>query len=526
MQRPALQIARHGRSQLVIRLEPGPLTIGRDPHNDIVLPDDRVADLAAALHVNEAGEVWIRDHSGGQIDWDDRPVDDGEGRLVPGAVLRAGAFELTLKEHLETLPDVVRQTMTRADDQASTGDRVVVKYGGLTHVLDPDHALNIGGRPNNDIVVDDGYVSGHHCRIVYDQGRWLLVDLQSRNGTRLNDVNIEVAELPSTGRIQVGNATLSVSRPAVEPTAEVVELHGLTAASPAMKAIFPRLERFARALDPVLVLGESGVGKELVARALHAASPRASGPFRVVNCATLNTQLSGAELFGHRKGAFTGAANAQAGMFEEASGGTLFLDEIGELPIDVQPTLLRTLETSTVRRIGTSTEVPVDVRIVSATHRQLDVLARDGRFRDDLIFRIKVLTLTIPPLRERPEDIAVLASFFLQSAPEVSLADDALDRLRQHSWPGNVRELRNVIRCALAMREGDVIRGTDIQIDAPSVPAPRITPRRRAALTDNAVRQETIAALEANNGVAAQAARQLGISKSTMHYRMTRYGLL
>ena len=526
-----LEVVRRGRTQIIIKLDPGPLSLGRDQENDIALPDPTLPELAGLLTVTEEGRVFVREQSPGALDWDGRGQ-DVEGELNLESRLRAGSFELRIRHSGEATRESdrpVRKTQARrADEPTETPARVIEHPGGAIE-LDPSHTLSIGGQPTNDVVIQDPFVSGYHCRVQYDRDRWLLIDLDSTNGTFLNGVRIEVVELPKEGVISVGDVELRVTTPlprlAVKEEANVQEFFGMKAASPVMHALFPRIERFARAGDPVLVHGESGVGKELVARALHMASERALGPFRVLNCATLSAQLSGAELFGHRKGAFTGAAQAQSGMFEEASGGTLFLDEIGELPLEVQSTLLRTLEVGTIRRIGTSTETPVDVRIIAATHRKLHERVANGFFREDLMYRVNVLTLNIPPLRERPEDIELLARHFLDGAPGVQIASEAVARLRQHSWPGNVRELRNVIRCALAMREDDVIRGSDLQIMSTKLDAVQRSPRRRAALNDEAVRRETIEALEASGWVASHAAARLGLTKGAMSYRMDRYGL-
>ncbi len=237
----------------------------------------------------------------------------------------------------------------------------------------------------------------------------------------------------------------------------------MVGSSPALLEIFKTIGKVAPRNVPVLITGESGTGKELVARALHAASPRAEGPFIAVNAAAIPRELLESELFGHERGAFTGAVSARAGRFREASGGTLFLDEIGDMPVDLQAKLLRVLQSGEVMPVGARDPEQVDVRIVAATHRDLDERVRAGEFREDLLYRLRVVPMSIPPLRERPEDIRTLALHFteryaveLASGP-ATLPEPTLERLEAHDWPGNVRELENAIKRALVLSTDDVL---------------------------------------------------------------------
>ena len=235
--------------------------------------------------------------------------------------------------------------------------------------------------------------------------------------------------------------------------------HGLAGTSNAMRCLREEITRFSRSSATVLVKGESGVGKEKVAHALHAASPRAERPFVIVDCAALPENLLEAELFGHAKGAFTGAVNARVGAFEAADGGTVFLDEVGEMPLAMQPKLLRVLESHTVRRVGESNHRRVNVRVVAATNRDLAQMVRERTFREDLYFRLAVLLVSVPPLRHRRDDLPELVEHLLRRLrPEVGtrrLTPGALDVLAAYHWPGNVRQLLNVLRRALA-RTDDV----------------------------------------------------------------------
>ncbi|MCU0293043.1 MAG: sigma-54 dependent transcriptional regulator, partial [Thermoanaerobaculaceae bacterium] len=300
--------------------------------------------------------------------------------------------------------------------------------------------------------------------------------------------------------------------------------------APALKELLGLVDTVAPRDVSVLVTGESGTGKELVARRLHERSGRAAGPFVAVNCAALPESLAESELFGHEKGAFTGADRQRLGRFEEADGGTLFLDEVGELPAAQQAKLLRTLDGRTVRRVGGSAEIPVDVRLVAATNRDLAAEAASGSFRQDLYFRLAVVTVHLPPLRERVSDIPVLARHFVATlaarhhvaAPE--LAAPALAALERYRWPGNVRELRNVLERAVVVRGGASIRPEDLALPTAvgvggesggSIPLDR----------DVREREVLLEALRRAGGNRDEAARLLGVSVRTLYYRLRRYGI-
>jgi two-component system nitrogen regulation response regulator GlnG len=252
----------------------------------------------------------------------------------------------------------------------------------------------------------------------------------------------------------------------------------LVGRSPALLEVFKTIGRVAASDVSVLITGESGTGKELVARAIHQASARSEGPFVAVNAAAIPRELLESELFGHERGAFTGAVESRPGRFREARGGTLFLDEIGDMPVDLQAKLLRVLQSGEVTSVGGRRPEHVDVRIIAATHRDLDAAVRDGRFREDLLYRLRVVPIEIPPLRERGEDVAALAQHFvaryaeeLGTGPRV-LSPDALERLLAHPWPGNVRELENAIKRALVLSTGEVLAPDAFAFLAPPAAAP------------------------------------------------------
>jgi two-component system, NtrC family, response regulator AtoC len=282
----------------------------------------------------------------------------------------------------------------------------------------------------------------------------------------------------------------------------------------------------------VLVRGETGTGKELVARALHYSGPRRHKPFVELNCAALPAQLLESELFGHERGAFTDARERKLGLVETAEGGTLFLDEIGDMEPALQAKLLKLLEERSVRRLGSLREQKVDVRIVAATHRSLDQLVREGRFRADLYFRLRVVQLELPPLRERGEDVLLLARSFVahhaarygRPAPEITVR--AVQAMRRHSWPGNVRELRNLLEQAVLLAQGPALDIEDLGIwSDPTAAAPAAAPAADDATLPAMERQALVRALERTGGNVSQAARELGISRDTLRYRMDKHGL-
>lgn len=307
--------------------------------------------------------------------------------------------------------------------------------------------------------------------------------------------------------------------------------------SPAMQRVRATIQKLARSQAPIYISGESGVGKELAARAIHELGPRAFGPFVPVNCGAIPTELMESEFFGHKRGSFTGATADKDGLFQAANGGTLFLDEVAELPMHMQVKLLRVIQEKSIRPIGARSEIPVDVRILSATHKNLQKLVEQGAFRQDLYYRINVIELAMPPLRERPEDIPQLARHFLDRlAPEwglskPQLSTDALRALVAYEFPGNVRELENVLERAVALCEGDVIEEEDLQLRqrsaAPAVPADPAA-AARVGLTeyiDTLEREALLKALEECRYNKTAAAKKLGITFRALRYRLKKLGI-
>jgi two-component system response regulator PilR (NtrC family) len=303
-----------------------------------------------------------------------------------------------------------------------------------------------------------------------------------------------------------------------------------------MQQLRATISKLARSQAPVYIAGESGVGKELVARLIHEQGARSGGPFVPVNCGAIPAELMESELFGHRKGAFTGAHADKEGLFQNANGGTLFLDEVAELPLHLQVKLLRVIQEKSVRPVGATSELPLDVRILSATHKNLAALVEDGRFRHDLYYRINVIELVVPPLRERRDDIAQIAAAIMQrlaaeqGEPALSLSEQALAALVEYPFPGNVRELENILERAIALCEGARIELSDLALPSAGRAADVVAPERNTVATANAAdlpdalesleRERIRQALEACRYNKTKAAAQLGITFRALRYKL------
>jgi transcriptional regulator with GAF, ATPase, and Fis domain len=314
----------------------------------------------------------------------------------------------------------------------------------------------VGSAPGNDLALNDPAVSRVHCELRVRADSVLVKDCGSTNGTFVEGVRLREGEVKLGTSVQVGSSVFRIepvtgtSFVAISDNTSFGELVG---GSLEMRRVYAVLERIAPTAATLLIEGETGTGKDVAARALHAASPRADGPFVPVDCGAIPENLVESELFGHVRGSFSGAVSDRKGVFEEAHGGTLFLDEIGEMPLSVQPKLLRAIETRSIRRVGGNSERQVDVRIVAATNRSLASCANQGTFREDLYYRLAVVEVKLPPLRTRGEDIALLGRHFYSrfAGPDVSLPPAFLATLATRSWPGNVRELRNFIERSVSL---------------------------------------------------------------------------
>ncbi len=390
--------------------------------------------------------------------------------------------------------------------------------------------IHIGTAQNNHLVLNDPTVSRYHVEISCSRSGLLIVDHGSTNGTFAGPVRIERAIVQPGTLIDVGGSTLRLTLGAKEPV-EVYpaeSLDGLRGRSAALRRLMAQVQKVAPSSAAVLLIGESGTGKELLARALHHESPRKKAPFEVVDCGALVPALIASELFGHERGAFTGADQKHIGAFERAEDGTVLLDEIGELPASVQSLLLGALERRRFRRVGGKTDIALQARVLSATHRDLRSEVNSGTFRLDLYYRIAVVTLRAPALRERPEDIPILIEHFVREAghagPSSELfSEKALFALQQHAWPGNVRELRNFVEATLALGEPPEVEGA--RADSPALSAPNgidfIAPlltqpykRARAAVIEELDGRYFEKLMERCGGNVSRAAREAEINRT------------
>ncbi len=332
--------------------------------------------------------------------------------------------------------------------------------------------LSVGTSSKNDLVLTDKTVSRRHCEISVRNDRYFLHDLESTNGTELNGTPVVEAFLSPGARVRIGDTELLFEpkkkweRISDEKTGHFGAMYGR---SQVMSEVFALLGKVARTDLSCILVGETGTGKELAARGIHDNSDRAKGNFIVIDCGAVSKTLIESELFGHEKGAFTGADRQRIGAFEASDGGTIFLDEIGELSIDLQPKLLRALERREVKRLGSARHLEIDVRVVAATHRDLHEMIKKGEFREDLYYRLAEVVVELPPLRARRDDVGVIAQrifeeFSTEGGGASSMSVEAVKELEARLWPGNVRELRNVLRRAMAMCVTGTIEVADLNL--------------------------------------------------------------
>jgi DNA-binding NtrC family response regulator len=436
----------------------------------------------------------------------------------------------------QTLPKSQRQTLV-----APRLELKITREAGQpvdrTLILEGDF-FRIGSQESNDLVLSDPRVSRFHCRIQRERDGFRVTDSGSRNGTMLSRVRVRDADLPTPEcTLELGDSVVQVRElPAVNavPILDQASFGDLFGQSDAMRKLFGLLDKVSGSDANVLIEGESGTGKELVASEIVRRGARARKPFVVVDCGSISSNLIESELFGHARGAFTGADKDRVGAFEAADGGTVFLDEIGEMPLDMQPKLLRALEAREVRRVGETKSRKVDVRVIAATNRRLDREVNQGRFREDLYFRLSVITVRVPALRERAGDMELLVNVFLDAlgarASRHLFTPELLREMEQWEWPGNVRELRNHI-------ERVVVLGTPMSPVPPPTSSDNLetaalgvdleTPFRDAkeALVADFERRYVTALMDWADGNVSRAARKAKMDRMNLHRLVQRYNL-
>lgn len=525
------------------------MLIGRADTSDLVIPDPGVSRTHCVLSGDSEGWT-LRDRSRHGCLVDGVPV-QGSVQLREGSRLKLGAFILeytarggefapTSSHTVASLvpaeqlvaPDAVERAVLIVEDGPGKGHREILRHA----------RIRVGGPGTKGVVLPDPALVVSHLVIELARGRPMLVPGKGAAFLEGERIAGRIPLLPGE-TVRIGDTRISVASDVVPVRNELSSSSSfgeMVGSSSLMKGVFSTLRRIAAHNAPVLLFGESGTGKELASRAVHDHSPRAQGPFVAINCGAITESLFESELFGHEKGAFTGASARRDGAFHKANGGTLLLDEIGELPEAAQVKLLRALETGEIRRVGSHEVSFPDVRLIAATNRDLNQEVAEGRFRADLFFRLAVLPVRLPALRERPGDLPLIAkTLAARMAPGVSIRDDALVMLQKHPFPGNVRELRNVLTRAYVLG-GPLITPAHIQFSpwAFNAPPPPVSPQVVGApsggsrgsdgasgtLEDNE-RKLLIDVMARHDQNRSSAARELGIARSTLIYKLKKFGL-
>jgi transcriptional regulator with AAA-type ATPase domain/pSer/pThr/pTyr-binding forkhead associated (FHA) protein len=509
------------------RLRPTRTRIGRVDDCDVVLPDDEVSRSHCLIDHRDGAFELIDRSSNGTFRNDERVQ---RCVLAHGDRVRVGPFValVDLEDRASAAPPTeTAQPERRHEELVETGEQLAVSEAHVVVTSGPGEGrryrlrgarVSVGGfgsrvaLPDPALVRDHVFVRLVHGRAMIEPGAGAVF----LGPVRLRDIT----PVYPGEELRVGNTELGIEWLTREDAPEADTFGEMVGRSATMRKAFGMLRRIAAHHAPVLLIGESGTGKELAARAIHEASPRAGRPFVAINCGAITGTLFESELFGHEKGAFTGADAKRDGAFQRANGGTLFLDEIGELPEEAQSKLLRALESGEVRRVGGSEPTFPDVRVVAATNRNLADEAKGGRFRSDLYFRLAVLAVRLPALRERMEDLpALVEAIGRKIHPDVHVTPDAMEALRGYTWPGNARELRNVLTRAFVL-EGPHIQGGAIVFNP--LDGDSSTPARNTI--DEAERDVVMEAMKRAGGNRTQAARTLGIARSTLIYKLRRWG--
>jgi DNA-binding NtrC family response regulator len=528
---PHLQFLHGDRPLFLHVLRSGRTVLGRSDRCDVALPSESVSRVHCTLELRADG-WWLTDRS--------RHGTRVNGERVEAALLahadEIGIGEYTVRFSCHTPEDMVAPTATNpmapadfeevveGDEEGLTTGRAALRFTrgsrsgdlillnrGRTTLGGPGAQVDLG--PG--IPLDAARIRVVRGRVMVEPGEAAVL----LAGARVRSITPALAG----EEIRLGEHAFQVELHTEREAGRVQEGFGeMVGRTEPMRRLFGVLARMAAHEQPVLLCGESGTGKELAARGLHEQGVRQGGPFVAVNCAGVPDSLFESELFGHEKGAFTGAANRQDGAFQRADKGTLFLDEVGELRLEAQAKLLRALESGEVRRIGAAAPEFPDVRIVAATNRDLPRMVQAGTFRADLYFRLAVLTVRLPPLRERPEDIGPIARAILRRQhPEATLTEDAIAALQRYEWPGNARELRNVLTRAVVLG-GPVASASSLSFNPWSFDGPAPT---LAEVATDPERDAILAALQRRGGNRTQAALDLGMPRSSLLYKMKKHGI-
>jgi len=546
-------LSQGGQTLLRFPLRQTTLKVGRSAECDIILTDEAISRVQLIIYQSE-GIYFAKNMGQLPLIVKGKPVESSP--FQEGTSLEVGPWQLTYSASLEN--NLLEETYV---SQAAGQNTLVVNASYLSHaktytadqleilVKEPQKTerryritqpvTTLGKGRSCDLVLEDSYASEVHAKIVVKENHLSLLDLGSTNGTLVNGVKVREAQLEEGSTLIIGKTQLCLhylsETKTLEPTKENF-LGSIVGSSPSMRELYRVLLQVAPTEATVCILGETGTGKELVARSIHDLSPRHLKPWVAINCGAISRELIQSELFGHEKGAFTGAQQQRIGVFEQAKGGTLFLDEIGELPLDLQATLLRVLETGKLRRVGGNQDISVDVRVVCATHRDLSLKVKEGAFREDLFFRLYVFPVLIPPLRERKEDIILLAQHFLKTmlpaGKKLRFNEEANRYLESQVWRGNVRELKNIVQRAIVLATGPEIGKKELESPASLFPEPEealssfpLNSIPTQSNLQNLEKEMILRELRVHEGNRQAAARALGIAKSTLYEKLKSYGI-
>lgn len=525
-------LSREGKEPKFTQVNCNPFRIGSSPVSELQLSDKAIPRHQCDIIETETGYELL-DRSGIGTEVDGKKVKSA--KLSDKSVIKIGGYRL----HLRNIPAgfEIDNTITHlgADKKSKDSIENVLSLVGKSpsgpiKVVVNDMIFTIGSKDGNNLTIKDPCVSGRHCTISDSEkpGLWKIYDACSKNGTFVDDVRITKKGLRHGMVIRVGDTILRVL--AGRHDVDYPGYGGIISEDPAMDDVFERVYAAAPSGAPVLLSGETGTGKGAVARLIHFSSKRATKQFLSKNCSVLPKNIIESELFGHKKGSFTGANEDKIGLFEAASGGTLFLDEVGEIPLELQSKFLQVVEDQEIIRVGETETRKVDTQIISATNRSLENMIREGRFREDLYFRISVFNIHLPPLRDRPKDIPLLARYFLETYTrdeKKKLSRSALSKLQEFDYPGNVRDLKNTITRAAEMCKASTIGPDHIEF------TPVTLADRKAENTtyyndeqwEEHQQRYLEEALEAHSWNQAETARALGIDRNKIARLIKKYGL-
>jgi DNA-binding NtrC family response regulator/pSer/pThr/pTyr-binding forkhead associated (FHA) protein len=533
-----LVFLRRGEEVLRFTIDRPRVVLGRGEKCDVAVPDPEVSRQHLAITLSESGAS-IEDLS-------------GKGLLVAGKKLTAGPLPDGADIELGQWRAIFRQKTSNVDEAAATeiGQKTEIGQARISepaisaqlrvrgtkesvHKLQAD-AFTIGKDGTNDLVLNERFISSRHLKVSRHENRFHLIDQQSTNGTWVGPVRVFECDIPLFTTVKVGDTELvfePTSTSALAANAKGgTSYEGLIGSDGAMRALADVIDRVAPSNAAVSIFGESGTGKELVARAVHNRSTRAEKPFIPVNCAAISKELIESELFGHEKGAFTGAVRDKRGVFEQADGGTLFLDEIGDMPMGMQIKLLRAIQERQITRVGAEDPIPVSIRLVCATHQDLRRKVEQESFREDLYYRVHVIHLHVPPLRERREDILWLAERLLarecnsRGRSPRSLHRSAQQPMLDYPWPGNVRELRHVLERACVLSNQSALTAESLFEEIPDCGEDAEV----EGLADHLAvceKRYLERVLRRNEWRISDTAAALGISRKNLWEKMRRYGI-